>query len=109
MRIRVLSKPPLPSIRAWFPIPDHNAADAVSSSTSVPMESVWDLKRALCDGIHSLPPNPESLVLMIDGFELLDGSGLDVVKDGDLVTYVSLSRPLCSMHLHYPSKEGPSG
>lgn len=49
------------------------------------METVHDLKIALSDSIMTLKeacPSPVNLTLMIDGFELLNQSGLDVIKRG---------------------------
>jgi hypothetical protein len=95
MRIRVLSRPPLPYIKAWFVVPD--AGEGVASSlgiTEPAPEDIHALKSALRNGIPALRSSclsASDLILMIDGFELLDQSGLAVIKDGDLVTYVLFS------------------
>src|SRR5580693_7375787 len=93
MRIRVLSSPPLPHVKAWFVIPD--GAQNIASSSLVhaepSLENIFGLKNALRNGIPALRPSSLSaanLILMIDGFELLDESSIAVINDGDLVVYV---------------------
>lgn len=84
-RFRVLTRPPLPIVKAWFALPeDHSSAQIATT--------IHDLKRMLLDQfpalVHSVPngANPD-LLLAIDGFELLSSTSVrNVIKDGDLVT-----------------------
>ncbi|KAL4072414.1 hypothetical protein V8B97DRAFT_1870343, partial [Scleroderma yunnanense] len=68
---------PLPPLKAWFSIP--------SSSTTC-KSTIASLKSHLC---YSLPIlhkfTPSSLSLSVNGFQLLDNSKVEVVRDGDLV------------------------
>ena len=73
MRIKVECGPPLPSLKAWFVVP------AVST--------VAELKDALCTGLPALGhTSADDLTLILDGFELIDSSSIDVVRDGELLT-----------------------
>lgn len=96
MRIRVLSRPPLPHIQAWFVVPDGSKGIASSLGDVEPtFEDIYALKNALRNeipGLRSSCLSAADLILMIDGFELLDQSGISVIKDGDLVTYVFFFR-----------------
>ncbi|KAI0092660.1 hypothetical protein BDY19DRAFT_497019 [Irpex rosettiformis] len=74
MRIKVESTPPLTTFKAWF---------VVSTASTI-----QDLKESICSDIpalHKLDVDADELTLVIDGFELLDSSPIDVVRDGDLV------------------------
>ncbi|KAG6334277.1 hypothetical protein ID866_4817 [Astraeus odoratus] len=74
MRVRVTTKPPLPPIKAWFPVP---------SSSDL---TVADFKSHLCKTLPTLHACVASLLrLSIDEFELLDECEIGVVRDGDLV------------------------
>ncbi|KAI9069562.1 hypothetical protein FKP32DRAFT_60375 [Trametes sanguinea] len=86
MRLKVESVPPLPHVKAWF------------SAHALP--SVLDLKASLCADLHALSDahiKPEDILLLLDDFELLDSSSIDVVRDGDLIVYVS--SPILSAHV----------
>ncbi|KAF8304787.1 hypothetical protein DL93DRAFT_2090101 [Clavulina sp. PMI_390] len=89
MRIRVLSRPPLPTIKAWFAVPDSNNNAGPSSllQHELPISTINDLKFALCSKIHDLTnaAGPAEIKLLLDDFELLDQSPIEVLKDGDLV------------------------
>ncbi|KAI1788926.1 hypothetical protein LXA43DRAFT_1023232 [Ganoderma leucocontextum] len=74
MRVKVESVAPLPPVKAWF------------SAHAIP--TVHDLKTALCADL--LPFNhagvrAQDLILLLDDFELLHSSPIDVVRDGDLI------------------------
>lgn len=87
MRIRLLSRPPLGFLKAWYSVPDGTSS---SNSVSAPIETIYDLKEVLRESLPAIRqgcPHTANLGLSIDGFELLDSSGLDVIKEGDLVTY----------------------
>lgn len=89
MRVRLLSRPPLGPIKAWFAIPDGQTVSSALQDTA-PIETIYDLKAALRNNIAILRegcPHEANLGLSIDGFELLDSSGLEVIKEGDLITY----------------------
>ena len=78
MRVKVECTPPLPSTKAWFIVP--------------PVETVSDVKEALCydlPGLQNAQTAPSQITLYLDGFELLDATSVDVVRDGDLLTCVS--------------------
>lgn len=80
MRIKIASIPPLPFVKAWYSV--------TSAST------VADLKTSLC---ADLPPfqrdriNGRDIILVLDDFDLLNASPVDVIRDGDLIVYVYLS------------------
>ena len=75
MRVKVECGPPLPVVKAWFIVP--------------PVSTVSDLKDTLCSELPALS-NVQTLAndiaLYLDGFELLDATPIDVVRDGDLIT-----------------------
>ncbi|KAH9843635.1 uncharacterized protein C8Q71DRAFT_8025 [Rhodofomes roseus] len=74
MRIKLQSFPPLPVCRAWF---------SVHSATTVE-----ELKSVLCKELPALRDGdlePRDIDLVLDDFELLDISPVDVVRDGDLI------------------------
>ena len=73
MRVKVECGPPLPSLKVWF------AVSAVST--------VAELKHALCAELPALGHvSASDLTLTLDGFELIDASPIDVVRDGELIT-----------------------
>ena len=74
MRVKVECGPPLPAIKAWFAVPA--------------VLTVHDLKESVCSGIpalHELGIAADNFTFVVDGFELLDTSAIDVVRDGDLI------------------------
>ncbi|KAI0759711.1 hypothetical protein BD413DRAFT_722109 [Trametes elegans] len=82
MRIKVESVAPLPHIKAWF------------STSAVP--TIFDLKTSLCSDLpllHFGHIRPGDILLLLDDFELLDSSPIDVVRDGDLVVIKKASAP----------------
>ena len=92
MRLKVETVAPLPHVKAWF------CANAIPT--------IHDLKTSLC---ADLPPlrgaavHPQDLILLLDDFELLDSSPIDVVRDGDLVVCVHspLSLPFSQRRLSW--------
>ena len=77
MRVKISANPPLPLVRAWFPL----------HSTS----TIAAFKSLLCTSLPAFSNiTPTSLYLSIDGFELLDNSELTVVRDGDLISCVAV-------------------
>ncbi|KAH6890064.1 hypothetical protein BKA70DRAFT_1409042 [Coprinopsis sp. MPI-PUGE-AT-0042] len=108
MRLRIQTCPSaagrLPALRVWFAIPEASntfllCSPIPGSSSSAPWapqttsggaRTIKDLKRTLCEslpGFKKLKLNPASIVLSMDGFELLDEGELfgGLVRDGDLV------------------------
>ncbi|KAH7888182.1 hypothetical protein F5I97DRAFT_1805330 [Phlebopus sp. FC_14] len=85
MRIKISTNPPLPPLKAWFPIA--SKADPGSSLPQTePEPTVQTLKRKLCASIPALRPfSPSAFRLLIDEYELLDECELSVIRDGDLV------------------------
>ncbi|KAH9928946.1 uncharacterized protein B0H18DRAFT_999521, partial [Fomitopsis serialis] len=74
MRIKLQSFPPLPICRAWF---------SVHSATTVE-----ELKSVLCKELPALLDSDlesREIDLVLDDFELLDFSPIDVIRDGDLI------------------------
>ncbi|KAG6890193.1 hypothetical protein C0992_002850 [Termitomyces sp. T32_za158] len=81
MRLKLQTKPPLPEVKAWFcPHPDN-----------VPT-TIAELKYSISRQIPSLEISGKDVLLLLDDFELLDDSPLDVVRDGDLILVKALSR-----------------
>ena len=77
MRIKVECVPTLPVLKAWFIVPS--------------VSTIFDLKGAICSEIPALQEQSiaaDDLTLVLDSFELLDASPLDVVRDGDHITCV---------------------
>lgn len=73
MRVKVECGPPLPSVKAWFVVP------AVST--------IEELKVALCFELPGLRQfSAENLTLSLEGFELIDSSSIDAIRDGELIT-----------------------
>ncbi|EJD35966.1 hypothetical protein AURDEDRAFT_154733 [Auricularia subglabra TFB-10046 SS5] len=77
MRFRLHTVPPLPPYKAWYVLPAAVTDDASST--------VLDIKRALCSNVLS-DSSPDQLALFIDDFEILDGTSVEVVQPGDLIT-----------------------
>jgi hypothetical protein len=74
MRIKVECAPPLLYTKIWFIVP------AIST--------IQELKSALCTGIPALNEQDlaaDDITLVLDGFDILDSSSVDVVRDGDLI------------------------
>jgi hypothetical protein len=75
MRVRIQTALPLPDLKAWY-------------APNEDQSSIAHLKDALFLHIPVLEASlfhSHQVVLLLDGFELLDDSPLDVVRDGDLV------------------------
>ncbi|KAF7790775.1 hypothetical protein EIP86_001732 [Pleurotus ostreatoroseus] len=80
MRVKVECVPPLPSTKIWFIVPH--------------VSTISDLKDTLCSELPALgdeQTNARDIILFLDGFELLDATLIDVVRDGDLITYAHSS------------------
>lgn len=75
MRVKIECGPPLPSLKAWLIVP--------------PVSTIADLKQTFCTDLPTLRHQHvdfSDITLFLDGFELLDISPIDVVRDGDLIT-----------------------
>ncbi|KAJ7224513.1 hypothetical protein GGX14DRAFT_426095 [Mycena pura] len=70
MRLKIQSLPPLPELKVWF-TPDERCT------------TVANLKSALTSVLFAAAKT--ALELSLDGFDLLEGSPLHVLRDGDLV------------------------
>jgi hypothetical protein len=89
MRVRILSESEqqtnLPQIRSWFNVDKEN--------------NVGSLKLSLCASVPALRDahvRSTELVLMLDGFELLNDSSIHILRDGDLIWYVERHISYCS-------------
>ncbi|KJA18214.1 hypothetical protein HYPSUDRAFT_45548 [Hypholoma sublateritium FD-334 SS-4] len=85
MRIRIQTHKPLPDVKAWF-VPDEN---------NIP-ETIYELKEELCRRVQALKSaqyHGQSLVLLLDDFELLNDSPFGAVRDGDLICIKQISSP----------------
>jgi hypothetical protein len=77
MRIRFQADFTQPPLKAWF-----NVGNAATIS---------ELKRALITGVKGLQDaraEGSDLVLLLDDFEVLDESPIDVLREGELIWYV---------------------
>ena len=77
MRFRIVSNPPLPALKAWF-----------SDDSLEPTATILELKATFCAGLHVLRDggfDSKDLSLTLEGFELLNESLLNVLRDGELV------------------------
>ena len=73
MRVKIECGPPLPSLKVWFVVP------AVAT--------IAELKDALCSELPALAHlSVEGLTLTLEGFELIDSSSIDVIRDGEVIT-----------------------
>ena len=87
MRFRLTTKPPLPSIKAWYAL------------SPTPGFDITNLKAELLSRLPALQNQDlayDQIFLSIDDFELLDDSGLDVIQENDIVWCVRAC--LCSQH-----------
>ncbi|KAI0751669.1 hypothetical protein C8Q80DRAFT_1268869 [Daedaleopsis nitida] len=87
MRVKIESVAPLPHVKAWF------------SAHALP--TIYDLKTALCTDLNPLKDasiEAQDLLLLLDDFELLDASPIDVVHDGDLIVIKKTSGTLTNLH-----------
>lgn len=82
MRVRLLAQKPLPTpLKCWYAIPTEPHPESP--------KTIFDLKAKLLEDLRELGDcDPEVLVLEVDGFELLNESGCEVINDGDLITCV---------------------
>lgn len=98
MRLRIQTAPPLPALKAWY-APPHDTTN-----------SIIDLKHALFANVPLLDATAidgSQVVLVLDGFDLLDESPLDVVRDGDLVLIRLL--PSTQTNVSHKRKAGRAG
>ncbi|KAG8840005.1 hypothetical protein FRB91_006631 [Serendipita sp. 411] len=80
MRVRVLTIPPLPHVKAWFEIPSF-----ITSSGG----TIESLKIAICEQMFK-PDNGtkfhhSQISLEVDQYELLDHSSAQIVRENDLI------------------------
>lgn len=75
MRLKLSLLAPFPSIKVLLPVPEH-------------VKTVIHLKRHIRQSlsvVHELTGSSRDVVLEIEGFELLGGSEMDVIENGDVV------------------------
>lgn len=84
MRFRLTTRLPLEPLRAWF--------DVASSEITL---DISELKDLLCDRLPQLRDqngntlSGAELELSIDEFTLLDDSKVSIIRDNDLIWYVT--------------------
>ncbi|GBE78985.1 hypothetical protein SCP_0201820 [Sparassis crispa] len=73
MRVKIESVAPLPTVKAWYSV--HSVS------------SVSEMKARLCSELQPFHGRvrAQDIVLVLEDFELLDSSPIDVVRDGDLI------------------------
>lgn len=79
MRLKLQTTAPLEALRVWLPLPPD-------------LTTVTSLKYHLTTCLPTLVSSsvkPRDLTLLLDGFELLNDSEVDVLRDGDLIWYVA--------------------
>jgi hypothetical protein len=75
MRVRVSLTTPFPASKVLLPVGDE-------------VQTISQLKKHIYNSLSTVPPlvnGWRDLRLEIDGFELLGGSGVDVLREGDVV------------------------
>jgi hypothetical protein len=77
MRLRIVTTPPLPKVKAWFNVDLPDEATGVSVLKDHLCEYVLALKNAGFRG--------SDVLLLLDDFEFLNESSLSVLRDGDLI------------------------
>lgn len=78
MRFRLITRPPLPPVKAWFTI-----ADDVKRT-----QTIVDLKRDICDRVPALEQElleGKDIQLSIEDFDLLDEEEVAVVRENDII------------------------
>ena len=78
MRLRIVTNAPLPPLKAWF-----------FDGSLQPSATILDLKDAICSHIHSFRDahiQGREIALSLNEFELLNELGINVVRDGDLIS-----------------------
>lgn len=77
LRLRLQTSAPLPALKCWFSLPSNAGLNEFGT-----------LKEHLCselDVFTQADVSPSNLQLLLDDFELLDDSPLDILRDGDLL------------------------
>ncbi|KAF4574515.1 hypothetical protein EYR36_005857 [Pleurotus pulmonarius] len=79
MRIKIQTNNPLPPLKAWY----------ATNSLEGPNTTISDLKKQICTNVDAIrgatKGKTNQLTFTLDGFELLDVSPLDVLREGDLI------------------------
>ena len=81
MRVRLVTQHPLPPLKAWYPLPETTISEWGEKSPVIFDLKVTLIKALLRESEHSA----QDISLLVDGFELLNESTWDVIKDGDLI------------------------
>lgn len=90
MRIKLESTSPLPIVKAWFHV------ESISN--------VQELKSSLCSKLLQFCDaniNHRDIILLLDDYELLDTSTIDILRDGDAVVCVSYLFSDFGLHINY--------
>ena len=88
MRIRLITLPPFPPLKVWYPLYPQRHQQLSDSLADGESCTIASLKGRLLNEIRILSEygtDASMIILLIDGFELLDASPLSVIHDGDLV------------------------
>lgn len=78
MRIKIQTVPPLPPLKAWVGVQAE--------------PTILHLKRTIrtqLDSLRTPAISDTDLLLLLDDFQLLDASPIDVIRDGDRVEYIN--------------------
>ncbi len=79
MRLKLTSLPPFPPVRVWFLIPQ-----SVLTIQDLKKEIINNVIRHLhVHGITTKRIKSKQVVLSVDGFDLLDGTSVEVLKEGE--------------------------
>jgi hypothetical protein len=76
MRVKLITNPPLPSLKAWF------------SFELSPTQSISSLKNQICSDVQllrGLKLKGHDIKLVLDEFQLLDEGPIHVLREGDLI------------------------
>ncbi|KAI0029686.1 hypothetical protein K488DRAFT_88503 [Vararia minispora EC-137] len=96
LRLRVSTESPLPDLKAWFPVRESRT-------------TVLSLKKALCLDLAQLSEarvDAANLVLVLDGFELLDQSRVaDVIRDGEIISLRSVTHKRKAANVTSPPRK----
>ena len=77
MRIKIITSPPIPHLKFWFQIPEPLAPG---------LANILQLKRMLVVHLETLSDfvPAHRLSLSLEGFEILDSSPCNILRDGDM-------------------------
>jgi hypothetical protein len=82
MRVRLLTRPPLPFLKAWYSIP---ASDDTGGATIRSLQEILCREFPVLGGATN---SPDDLLLELDEFELRPDSNRDIIKEGEIIVCV---------------------